>query len=173
MRGPDGWEAEQLLQTQKLIDYVEVTSGETPAVVLGDFNAGRAFPDEDIVAEGEPTLDLLETVFTPAYTADYAPQCTFCVTNPVTDTTASVWIDHILLYNLPAESVIATKLTFDENVVPVQGGAGGAGGMGGAGGTGGAAGMGGAGGVGGMGGAGETLVPLSDHFGVQSVIRVP
>ena len=170
-----GWEAEQLLQAQKLINRVETISGETPAAILGDLNTGHAFPP-DIAAEAEPTLDLLETVFVPAYTADYAPECTFCTSNPVGDAgpdDVSVWIDHILLYNLPAESVIATKRTFDENVVPVQGGAGGAGGMGGAGGTGGAGGNGGAGGAGGTGGAGEMLVPLSDHFGMQSVILVP
>ncbi len=136
------WEAEQRLQAQKLIDHVEATSGETPAAILGDFNAGRAFPDQALVAEGVATLDLLETAFTPAYTADYVPQCTFCPQsiNPINSPdTASVWIDHILLYNLSADSVTATSRTFDENVVPVDG----------------------------------MMVPLSDHYGVQSVLRVP
>ncbi|MGB5813128.1 MAG: endonuclease/exonuclease/phosphatase family protein [Polyangiales bacterium] len=134
-----GWEAEQRLQAQKLIDYVERTSGDTPAVILGDMNAGRAYPDEDIIAEGERTLDLLESVFVPAYATDYAPQCTFCDTNPITDTDASVWIDHILMYNLDADAVTDTTRTFDENVVPVEG----------------------------------AMIPLSDHFGVQSTILVP
>ncbi|MDH3200685.1 MAG: hypothetical protein OEM15_07315 [Myxococcales bacterium] len=71
--------------------------------------------------------------------ADYQPLCTFCDTNPITDTDASVWIDHILLHNLSADSVTATTRTFDENVVPVDG----------------------------------MMVPLSDHYGIQSVIRVP
>lgn len=139
LRGAAGWEAEQRLQAQKLIDYVETTSGETPAVIMGDMNAGRAFPDRDIVAEGEATLDLLESVFPAAYAPDYEPQCTFCDTNPITDTDASVWIDHILLYNLTSEAVTATERTFDENVVPVE----------------------------------DALVPLSDHFGVQSTLTVP
>ena len=120
MRGADGWEAEQLLQAQKLVDYVETTSGDNPAVIMGDMNAGRAFPDRDIVAEGEPTLDFLESFFAPAYTSDYEPQCTFCDTNPITDTDTSVWIDHILLYGLDTEAVTATERTFDENVVPVE-----------------------------------------------------
>ncbi len=137
------WEAEQQLQADKLIDHVAATSGDTPAVILGDLNAGRAYPAQDLVAEAAPTLELLETVFTPAYAADYEPQCTFCaeninVLNEGLET--SVWIDHVLLYNLDADAVQSTVRTFDENVVPVEGG---------------------------------ELVPLSDHYGVQSVLVVP
>ncbi|MEM7435810.1 MAG: endonuclease/exonuclease/phosphatase family protein [Myxococcota bacterium] len=139
MIGAAGWEAEQRLQAEKLIDYVEETSGETPAVIMGDMNTGRAFPDEDIVAEGVGTLDLLETVFTPAYTSDYQPACTFCSTNPVAGAATSVWIDHIFTFNLSADSVTATERTFDEDVVPVD----------------------------------DAMVPLSDHFGVQSTLTVP
>jgi endonuclease/exonuclease/phosphatase family metal-dependent hydrolase len=114
-----GWQAEQELQAQKLLDFVNETSGSRPAVILGDFNAGHAFPEQDIAAEGEETLNLLESMFIPAYTADYTPQCTFCSTNRITDTTASVWIDHILLHNLSPESVLSTARIFDEDVVPV------------------------------------------------------
>jgi len=119
--GAAGWEAEQRLQAQKLADHVEATSGDTPAVIMGDMNAGRAFPDQGIVAEGEATFDLLEAAFVPAYTPDYVPQCTFCDTNPITDTDGSVWIDHILMYNLEGDAVTNTLRTFDENVVPVEG----------------------------------------------------
>ena len=52
-------------------------------MILGDLNAGRDYPEQEIFADGEAALDLLETAFTPAYTADYVPQCTFCITNPV------------------------------------------------------------------------------------------
>ncbi|MEM8607659.1 MAG: hypothetical protein AAGF92_11160, partial [Myxococcota bacterium] len=67
------------------------------------------------------------------------PLCTFCDTNPITGAAASVWIDHILLYNLTSDAVTATQRTFDENVVPVE----------------------------------DAMVPLSDHFGVQSTLTVP
>lgn len=139
------WQAEQELQAEKLINYVTETSGARPAVILGDFNAGHAFPDEDIVAQGEATLDLLESVFELAYTADYAPLCTFCSgTNPVTDPGDPVgWIDHILLDNLTSDSVLSTERVFDEDVVPV-------------------------GPV-----DDQMIVPLSDHFGMRSVIVVP
>ncbi|KPK15903.1 MAG: hypothetical protein AMJ62_07885 [Myxococcales bacterium SG8_38] len=134
-----GWEAEQQLQAEKLINYVTSTSGDRPAVILGDLNAGHAYPAEDIVAEGEPTLDLLETEFEPAYVSSYTPQCTFCSTNPVTDAETSSWIDHILLYNLASDAVLSTARVYDEAVVPVD----------------------------------SQTVPLSDHFGMRSVISVP
>ena len=142
--GPSAWQAEQELQAEKLINYVTSTSGSRPAVILGDINAGHAFPDQGIVAEGEATLDLLEAAFVPAYTAEFTPLCTFCSTNPVTNPDdlpdfASVWIDHIQLHNLTADSVVSTERIYDEDVVPVDG----------------------------------QMVPLSDHFGMRSVITVP
>jgi endonuclease/exonuclease/phosphatase family metal-dependent hydrolase len=139
-----GWQEEQELQAEKLINYVTQTGDNRPAVILGDLNAGHAYPAQEIVAEGEATLDLLELVFEPAYTTDYAPLCTFCSTNPVTNPEndpdeTSVWIDHILLDKLPAASVVSSERVYDEDVVPV----------------------------------GNQTVPLSDHFGMRSVITVP
>jgi len=40
--GARGWAAEQLLQAEKLIGLVEAESAARPAFVLGDFNAGRS-----------------------------------------------------------------------------------------------------------------------------------
>lgn len=139
MTDAGGWQAEQELQAQKLIDYVERTSQSRPAVIMGDLNSGFAYPEEDIVAEGEETLSLLESVFLAAYAEDFTPECTFCSTNPVADSDSSVWIDHILLYNLTAENVVSTARVFDQAVVPV----------------------------------GDMTVPLSDHYGLSSVIVVP
>lgn len=140
MTGPEGWQAEQELQAEKLIDYVASRSANRPAVILGDFNAGLAYPEQEIVGEGEETFNILEAAYTPAYTADYTPLCTFCTTNLVTTTEASVWIDHIFIHNLDESAVRSTARIFDEDVVPV---------------------------------GGDTLVPLSDHFGMRSVVVVP
>ena len=140
LKGPGGWQAEQELQAQKLTDFVASKSGNRPAVILGDFNAGLGSPDDGIVGEGEETFNMLAAAYTPAYTADYTPQCTFCTSNPVTSTESSVWIDHIFLYNLTESSVSSTARIFDQDVVPVEG---------------------------------DMLVPLSDHFGMRSVIVVP
>jgi len=147
---PAGWQAEQELQAEKLINYVASESGERPAVILGDFNSGIAFPAQDIVAEGEETYQLLEAAYTPAYTAEYLgePLCTFCSTNPVTNpdndpNATSVWIDHIFLHNLPESAVRSTARVFDDDLVPV------------------------------IVDEVEIVVPLSDHFGMRSVIVVP
>ena len=137
------WEAEQFLQAQKLIDFVERRSGDTPAVILGDLNSGREFVDEGILAEGEPTIELLEDVFTPAYAPGYRPLCTFCGDNPLVDGEESVWIDHILLYKLGQEAVRRTERTFDEPVIEVGSP------------------------------DGPQLIPLSDHYGMRSVIELP
>ena len=147
MAGPDGWQAEQELQAQKLINYVASKSTNRPAVILGDMNAGLGFPANDIVAEGEETFNILDAAYIPAYTAEYLsePLCTFCSTNPVTNPdndpeATSVWIDHIFLYNLDQSSVSSTARIFDQDIVPVEG---------------------------------DMLVPLSDHYGMRSVIVVP
>lgn len=140
MKGPEGWQAEQELQAEKLIDYVASKSAGRPAVILGDFNAGLSFPEQDIVGEGEDTFNILASAYEAAYTSDYSPLCTFCTSNQVTDTESSVWIDHIFLNGLPQSAVIETARIFDEDVVPVEGG---------------------------------MTVPLSDHFGMRSVIVVP
>jgi exonuclease III len=151
---PEQWAAEQQLQAEKLITYVQQTSVTRPAVVLGDINAGREVTDAGgqivLYAEGEPTLDVLESALTLGATASYEPLCTFCDTNPLNgvEDTLPVWIDHIYLYGLDASTVVSTERTFDEFVVPVQIDDG-------------------------MGGTTGALVPLSDHYGMRSVIVVP
>jgi endonuclease/exonuclease/phosphatase family metal-dependent hydrolase len=143
--GKDGWAAEQYLQGQKLIAYVEKHSGTRPALVLGDMNAGRAYDSTRVIyAEGAATLDLLETVFLPALTPDYTPLCTYCDTNANNDTSLPSWIDHILMYNLQASAVRSTERVYDEDIVPVDDGEG-----------------------------GTVKVPLSDHYGLRAVIAVP
>ena len=146
--GP-AWEAEQFLQAEKLIAHVQTVSGIKPAVILGDLNAGRNYfddPNNLIFPEGVATLNLLEGTFTPAYVAGYTPACTFCQSNPVAgvEREGTVWIDHIQMYNLPASAVTATERTFDQDVLTVPDGNGGT-----------------------MG------IPLSDHYGMRSVIAVP
>lgn len=141
--GPEGWEEELFLQTQKLIARVESVSQDRPAIILGDMNSGHAYPAEEVFEEAERAIDLLESSFTPAYTDDYVPLCTYCNTNPLNNfgPERSRWIDHILLHNLRAEAVKATQRTFDDDeAVDVGDG---------------------------------VRVPMSDHYGLRSVIEVP
>jgi len=80
-------------------------------------NAGLGFPADDIVGEGEDTFNILEAAYTPNDT----PLCTFCSSNPVTDTESSAWIDHIFFYNLTQSSAKETARIFDQDVVLVEG----------------------------------------------------
>jgi endonuclease/exonuclease/phosphatase family metal-dependent hydrolase len=140
--GAAGWEAEQFLSARRLIERVESTSRDRPAIVLGDLNTGHAYAEQEVFEEVPWTLDLLQEFFTPAYTEDYVPICTYCNTNPLNgfDPERSRWIDHILLYNLPDEVVKATERTFDnDEAVDVGDG---------------------------------VKVSLSDHYGMRSVIEV-
>ena len=115
-----GWEAEQRLQIERLIEEVETDTGTERAVVLGDMNCGRA--SGDIMAEGDANLDHLETAFTPAVTPSYSPACTMCPDSPVRgEDTDPVWIDHIFTWNIPADAVTATSRTFVEPLAPVEG----------------------------------------------------
>ncbi|MEM9070132.1 MAG: endonuclease/exonuclease/phosphatase family protein [Myxococcota bacterium] len=138
--GADGWAAEQLLQAEKLIRRVQDRSGDRPAVILGDMNAGRAHEDATF-NEGLLTLELLESVFTPAVTSDFVPRCTHCPEsiNPISsEDTPPVWIDHIFMFNVDASAVQSTEIVLDQPTVP----------------------------------AGGTMVPLSDHFALRSVITI-
>lgn len=144
-----GWAAEQLLQAGKHNVYVQQTSGSRPAVIMGDLNAGRELLDDGgdtiLFDEGSATLDKLEEVLTVGVVDGYVPTCTFCDTNPLNgiEDTNPVWIDHIYLYNLERSAVSATKRTFDGNVLQVDGD------------------------------EGPINVPLSDHYGLQSVLTIP
>lgn len=138
--GKDGWAAEQQLQAQKLLNYINGRSGsDTPAFVLGDLNAGRAFPDQNIFEESPTTLDILEGQLVQAVTPDYVPACSHCPDNAVAgDATTPVWIDHIYMQNIDVENVLSTELTYTERTVM----------------------------------AGGEMVPLSDHYGLRSVVTI-
>lgn len=119
--GAAGWAEEQHLQARRLVDYVEGRSGDQPAVILGDMNAGRASGSE-VVAEGVPTMDILEGAFTLAVPGDFTPSCTHCPDNPiVSEETPPVWIDHIFVDNLGPNAIVSASRTFTENSVTVDG----------------------------------------------------
>ncbi len=119
--GSDGWAAEQLLQTNKIIARVAANSGTRPAFILGDMNASRAAGS--VVDEGLPTIQALEGAFTLTATADYVPTCTFCPDNGNNvEDTDSVWLDHIWMANVDASAVVSSDRTFVEAVVSTPGG---------------------------------------------------
>ena len=117
--GAPGWAAEQELQALKLAAYVQSRSGDRPAVILGDFNAGRAIEGTDLENEGVSTMAVLEANFELAMPDE--PRATFTPDNGNNvEDTENVWIDHIWLYgSLTATDV---EVTFEENLVTLEGG---------------------------------------------------
>ena len=135
--GPDAWAAEQTLQARKLAAYVEGSS--LPAVVLGDFNAGRAYMDS-LAAEAPATMDVLEEAFQPGVADDYPPTCTFCPgeNQNFVEESESVWIDNIFFFRLESAEILGTERTFVDAIVDAEG----------------------------------TMVPLSDHYGLRTTVRL-
>ncbi len=96
--GPaDSWGAEQATQIDALLAWVdEKTGGTEPAVILGDLNTGPAVGD--VAAELPDNFNkFMQAGWTSAYLTQLdPPPCTFCADNPLTDSTTSEIIDHIL-----------------------------------------------------------------------------
>ncbi len=123
MSGAAGWASEQLLQANKLVALVEERSATRPAVILGDFNTGRANLGDGLSDEAPLTFDRLNEAFTLGVAGDYTGQCTYCADNANdAEDMNNVWIDHIFIRNLEASAVISTERTFDQATVPTDNG---------------------------------------------------
>lgn len=117
--GVQGWWDHQDLQATQLIDFVKKKSGETPAVVLGNYNAGREVnnPETACKAAGsQNALDLLYDAFEEGVATDFTPQCTQCAENPLAND-ESGWVSHILLYGLSKKAVVNTEITMSKATV--------------------------------------------------------
>lgn len=145
-----GWENEQLLQIQKLSKYVTEKSGTSPAVVLGDFNAGPNYKPNQVEADGEAAYNALVALWPEALPASFEPVCTFCTKggNTLASGSPNSFVDHIFLSGIDKSAVLSARRTFDQPVVPVPSDY--------------------DGGVSVDGG--PNMVHLSDHYGLRSVI---
>ena len=122
-RGAQAWAAEQRLQAEKLVSLVQTRSGDRPAVIMGDFNAGKEYEGTELQSEGPDTVAVLESAFTLALGPGVTPQCTFCPDNGnLAEDTDTVWIDLIYMANMDAASVVSSSRTFDEATVTLEDG---------------------------------------------------
>jgi endonuclease/exonuclease/phosphatase family metal-dependent hydrolase len=103
-REDGSWADEQLLQAQRLVQYVDAEGATGRAVVLGDMNAGPAVGTND--SEQLPTWEtLLEGMEAPYIDQD--ERCTFCPENDISSVDSDARgkvIDHVLLSGFDGET---------------------------------------------------------------------
>ena len=115
----DSWEAEQLMQIDALLTWVEETAGAEPVVLMGDFNNGPGtlgYPDE--FPANYSTL--LAAGLADPYTDQFPDQCTYCNDNPLNEDDldaepGGVIIDHVYFGGFDSASFSADRI-FDEPV---------------------------------------------------------
>ena len=148
LSGLPAWEAENLLQTQKLAAYVQKQSGNRPAVVMGEFYAGPGYKDpvskkQVLQAVETPSFNALLGSFAQSLPDGVTPVCTLCYDNPIISMGVmgqSTWTSNILMSHIPVPDVASETTFFTDPVVPV------------------------------MMGTTKLKVPLSKYYGVRSVI---
>jgi hypothetical protein len=100
-----GWEAEQQLDAQRVVDFVRAISGSNPAVIVGDWAASKAGPTmagpggvdaggSAVVDLNAPTIAALQAAWgNEAVPSDFlnAPQCDTCADNPYDGAGQSYW----------------------------------------------------------------------------------
>ena len=109
----DKWEAEQLLQTQKILAWA-ATRPKGRTIFLGDLNASPVTADKTIDSYGAATFDLLGKTYVEALAPGFVPQCTFCRKNPLTNDVENTWLDHVFLGGIDKAAVKSTIVTFDQ-----------------------------------------------------------
>lgn len=139
-----GWEAENRLHVERLVEWVNDRSRDQRAIVLGSMNVGREHVDDSGIVmtdEGVESLEILEENFPYGVAEEYEPSCTMCPENPITGhVSRPVWIDHIFLKNLASSSVLATERRYTDEIIELES---------------------------------ESLtIPLSDHYGLRSSVSI-
>jgi len=118
----DSWEAEQAMQIDGLLEYIDEQAADNAAVVMGDMNCG---PEKtDVVAElPENFQKFLDGGLTAPYAEDEATICSWCAENPLTgaDTVNNV-IDHVMFKGTPEGVLYEAMRLFDSPVdIEVEG----------------------------------------------------
>lgn len=113
------WEEENA-QQMKLVDgtITQLASGK-PIALLGDFNFGPTFAEQNIVGDFEKNYwDFVGTQYLDPMVWPQFRACTFCNSNTLNKPTdSSNLIDHIFLKNIDQEQVLKTSLIMTEKVM--------------------------------------------------------
>lgn len=97
-RESGSWQAEQLVQIQELLAFMDETGGDH-RVLLGDLNTGPAIDASNIVSEAAESFRQLTDAGLEAPYLELDGRCTFCASNPILTqdgATEDVLIDHVL-----------------------------------------------------------------------------
>lgn len=124
------WEAEQAAQIAELRTFAASVRGETPQVVLGDFNTGPELPG-GIAAEVPANYTLLKGSGNDVWYSIMAevatPLCTWCSDNPLNTESTTNLIDHVWLaginwgnYKAVVSRVLDGPLALQVDGKPVQ-----------------------------------------------------
>lgn len=146
--GEQAWANENLLQTERIVQYVRRASGSRPAVVMGLTEGSREFADGNgsaLVAAnlGAASFRELERAFRLAVPGAFPPSCTLCPQNPISGSDPpGYWDVQVWLHELSPARVDSADVVYGEPVVPVED-------------------------------ADLDLVPLSQHYGMRAVVRIP
>jgi len=124
--GSAAWANEQLLQANKLLDYVTQKTGAGHAVIAGFFNTGPAGTAAGGVVlqqgPGKATWDFLSMSFTPGVASSLGQVCTECPNNSSSSyyndpKTEGSWFSNLFLFGLPQSAVHSTDRTHTEGVL--------------------------------------------------------
>lgn len=128
--GPDGAEAEQMLQAERLLRLVTDQAGSSGrrAILAGELYAS---PDAnettvpDLLAFRPETLATLTSQLQPLVAPAFVPTCTWCDNNPLNcqdcgdgsgSPTRGHWFAHLLGFGFYSSSVLSTSVTHQELV---------------------------------------------------------
>lgn len=116
----DSWQAEQLAQVERTIEFAKEEAGDHPAVLLGDLNQGPANAEWEVEAEFPDHFQLfLDAGFRSPYTKDHG-HCTFCAIEALGAEGAGRILDHALFLNF-AEELLLPERTMERRVVVGEG----------------------------------------------------
>jgi hypothetical protein len=123
--GINGWIAENLLQTKKLIALVKNVAGNDPAIVLGDLRTGPEVKSGGMtIVTAAPAFrswEELNAVLVPGTAQNYSPLCTRCPENTLTESTPPYWFEHALLHRMPRSAVVTTSRIHTDAAVSYDG----------------------------------------------------
>jgi hypothetical protein len=123
--GATGWQAENALQIEGLLAFIQARSGTTPAVVLGNLGVSSASTDGTgtaLESMGATGAARLEAALVMAADPSAAPACTSCPGNPLVGLIPPTWPNRIFLHGLEAGAVVSTSRTYLGRVVEVEAG---------------------------------------------------